>query len=388
MRILLVEDNPGDAALLREMLPAGGADSHEIHTVSRLADARRLLSREEYDAVLLDLSLPDSQGLQTLMSLHDLAGHTPLVVLTGLDDESLAMKAVEAGAQDYLVKGRLDKEGLAQCLRYAVARHRAQFALAEEAQAGLRGKVVGFLGAKGGVGVTTIALNVAVGLAQRNGSTILAEIHPTWGTLAAHVGRRPTENLMDLLQLDPPRLTPAVLGPALVEPLPGLRVLYGPQAHDEFRPIPPAHAQAIVRGLSELATCVVLDLPSSPADANQAAVGCCDVLGLVVEANRVGLAAAHKALETLGVWRCDRDRVRLVVVNRNSCSLGATPEEVAIDLACPLLGALPADAEGTAEALDLGLTVLLGQPDSPLARALQELTGRMTRQDPVLALGH
>jgi Flp pilus assembly CpaE family ATPase len=137
-----------------------------------------------------------------------------------------------------------------------------------------------------------------------------------------------------------------------------------------------------------MASYVVLDLPSTPSDANQALVGCCDVLGLVVEANRVGLAAAHKTLETLALWRSRRDRVEVVVVNRNSCSLGATPEEVAIELACPLLGALPADTEGAATALDLGLTVLLGQPNSPLARALNELTDRLAQQESVVARGH
>jgi|SRR5579859_469148 len=126
LKVLLVEDNPGDARLLRALLVA--AEFTWVYA-DRLSAAIMLLRNEQLDLVLLDLSLPDSQGLDTFTRLQSHAVCVPVVVLTGTDDETLALQAVQAGAQDYLVKGRLDGELLARAMRYAVERMRSQVAL-------------------------------------------------------------------------------------------------------------------------------------------------------------------------------------------------------------------------------------------------------------------
>ena len=128
LHVLLVEDNPGDARLLRTLLSAVPADFTWVYA-ERLSAAIELLRSEPLDLVLLDLSLPDSQGLETFTRLFPHAICLPIVVLTGTDDETLALQAVQAGAQDYLVKGRLDGELLARALRYAVERKRSDAAL-------------------------------------------------------------------------------------------------------------------------------------------------------------------------------------------------------------------------------------------------------------------
>src|SRR5580700_8201974 len=127
--VLLVEDNPGDARLLAELLRETDAGQLKLEQVGRLDDALERLSRERFDLVLLDLSLPDEQGLNTLVKAHACAPKVPIVVLTGLDDEGLAVKAVRAGAQDYLVKGRVDGDLLVRSIRYATERGRAVEAL-------------------------------------------------------------------------------------------------------------------------------------------------------------------------------------------------------------------------------------------------------------------
>ena len=129
IRVLLVEDNPGDARLLVELLRETDAGRLKLEQVVRLSTALERLSRERFDLVLLDLSLPDEQGLNTLVRAHACAPKVPIVVLTGLDDEALAIKAVRAGAQDYLVKGRVDGDLLVRSIRYATERGRALEAL-------------------------------------------------------------------------------------------------------------------------------------------------------------------------------------------------------------------------------------------------------------------
>lgn len=126
IRVLLVEDNPGDARLLRETLAGAGTTRFVITHVDRLAEAVARLARERFDVVLLDLHLPDSSGLETFSRAHENAPGAPIVVLTGLDDEDMAIRAVQAGAQDYLIKGQVPSTLLVRALRYAMERIRRE----------------------------------------------------------------------------------------------------------------------------------------------------------------------------------------------------------------------------------------------------------------------
>lgn len=128
MRILMVEDNPGDVRLLREHL-LGDRSSVEVFQlvhVDRLASALESLGQGSFDAVLLDLSLPDSQGIGTLTRVHAAKPSMPIVVLTSLGDELLGLQLLQAGAQEYLVKAEMTASLLRRSLRYAVERKRAE----------------------------------------------------------------------------------------------------------------------------------------------------------------------------------------------------------------------------------------------------------------------
>ena len=130
MRVLLIEDNEDDALIIRETLaevkggslPAGTFDLEWAH---RLSAGLERLAEGGIDVVLLDLGLPDSQGLETLRKARTQAPEAPIVVLTGLADETLGIKAVQEGAQDYLVKGQVDGNLLVRAMRYAMERQRS-----------------------------------------------------------------------------------------------------------------------------------------------------------------------------------------------------------------------------------------------------------------------
>jgi signal transduction histidine kinase len=124
LRILLIEDNPGDARLVREMLSETGAAGYELTWVKLIREGREALDARPVDVVLADLSLPDSRADQTFAVLRELAERAPVVIFTGLEDEEAAARAVREGAQDYLVKGKLDAELLARAVRYAIERWR------------------------------------------------------------------------------------------------------------------------------------------------------------------------------------------------------------------------------------------------------------------------
>jgi len=129
--ILLVEDNPADVRLLYEALQTAAPTQFNLLSVERLSDALARLAERQFMVILLDLSLPDSQGLDTLRQVQTCAPQAPIVVLTGLDDEALAVAAVQEGAQDYLVKGDVEPRGLVRALRYAVERHALRQALCQ-----------------------------------------------------------------------------------------------------------------------------------------------------------------------------------------------------------------------------------------------------------------
>jgi diguanylate cyclase (GGDEF)-like protein/PAS domain S-box-containing protein len=127
--LLLVEDNPGDARLLREMLNDQGLNETEMTHVARLSEAEKHLESNKVDIILLDLGLPDAHGLSAVRRAHAVAPRVPLVVLTGMDDELLAAQALQEGAQDYLIKGQIEARGLMRALRYAIERKAMEEAL-------------------------------------------------------------------------------------------------------------------------------------------------------------------------------------------------------------------------------------------------------------------
>jgi diguanylate cyclase (GGDEF)-like protein/PAS domain S-box-containing protein len=135
--VLLVEDNAGDVRLLRELLCEDGPQTTQLMHVGCMRDAELFLKERPVDVILLDLGLPDAQGLDAVRRAHAAAPRLPLLVLTGMDDESLAIQALQEGAQDYLVKGQIETRPLLRALSHSIERkimEEALFAEKERAQ--------------------------------------------------------------------------------------------------------------------------------------------------------------------------------------------------------------------------------------------------------------
>jgi len=123
IRLLLLEDNPGDLQLCREMLKSANTTSWQLEHAASLADARLTLTDQTFDLIVLNLNLPDSQGLDTFQEVSKLAPQIPIVIMSGFADQAQALDAVQQGAQDYLIKDDLTPDLLSRALRYAVERH-------------------------------------------------------------------------------------------------------------------------------------------------------------------------------------------------------------------------------------------------------------------------
>ena len=122
LRVLLVEDNPSDALLVREMLADAYSIDCKLTHIDRLSKWHEIAGLHIFDVILLDLSLPDTEGLATLVKMHALLPSVPIVVMSGLENEDVAIKALQEGAQDYLVKGRVESDLLVRSMRYAIER--------------------------------------------------------------------------------------------------------------------------------------------------------------------------------------------------------------------------------------------------------------------------
>lgn len=129
IKILLIEDNPADACLIKEMLLESDSTGFIVEAVNRLSNGIEYLKNHAVDVVLLDLTLPDSTGMATFEKLSGHAPRLPIIVLTGLDDERMAIESMRSGLQDYLVKNKVDGELLARSIQYSIERKRLEEAL-------------------------------------------------------------------------------------------------------------------------------------------------------------------------------------------------------------------------------------------------------------------
>jgi len=126
IRVLLIEDSPSDAQILQDALSQVFSPVFDITHVDSLNDGLQHLAWEDFDVVFLDLSLPDGSGVEILLQVQAVAPNRPILVMTGLDDEDIAVRAMQKGAQDYLVKGKVDQEVLVRAIRYSIERKKTE----------------------------------------------------------------------------------------------------------------------------------------------------------------------------------------------------------------------------------------------------------------------
>ncbi|MCP5113898.1 MAG: response regulator/pilus assembly protein [bacterium] len=376
---LLVEDNPGDAALFREMLLTRPDAPFQVRWASSLAKATDRLQNSSFDVVLLDLGLPDSNGLDTFTQFHCSAPHLPVIVLSGNDDDQLALRAVRAGAEDYLTKGNLTPDSLVRSIRYTVERNanRARRGAVSSHGPSKPGRVIGFLGAKGGVGATTVALNAAAAIAKRKQDVILAEIRSSCGTLSQYFDRQPPpSNLSALAAVEPEAINRLEVAARLSKYSGELRVLFGPQKALQATPLSGPTVSRVIEVMSRSARFVVLDLPPEPSAANRDAVRACDFVGLVLEREPTSLAAARIMLDHIKHWKPDA-LIGAVVTCRAPLAAPLDINDIQAYLSLGVVGLIPPAIDACVLAQRSGAPLIETCADSLIADSLNDLATRL-----------
>src|SRR5689334_7086603 len=157
LTVLLIEDSPAYAELVQEWLSSKESKAFVLNWTDSLEAGMNRLARGGIDVILLDLGLPDSEGRRTFKTARAHATSVPIIVLSGNEDESLALEAIRDGAQDYIEKNSCNGELLAKAIQCAVLRHSHPAAISAMESGVEHPRVIGVLGAKGGVGTTTVA---------------------------------------------------------------------------------------------------------------------------------------------------------------------------------------------------------------------------------------
>src|SRR5580704_4859364 len=226
LSILLIEDEPDSAQLIDHVLSRGGSEPVTVEWASDLCTGLARLGEKLFQAVLLDLNLPDSSGFDTFARVREKAAEPAVVVLTGQDDEALALQAVRAGADDYLLKSDIRDRFLLQRIRHAIERSRLSHqGIASRVK---NGKIFSFIGAKGGAGTTTLTINLAAVLAKEGKSAIAIELAPEYGSFALLLNRAPIRDISTLLRLAPQAISRQAVTECMEDFGGGFRAVCGP----------------------------------------------------------------------------------------------------------------------------------------------------------------
>jgi Flp pilus assembly CpaE family ATPase len=335
------------------------------------------------DVILLDLMLPDSRGFDTFLRMQQHARNLPIIVMSSLDDAELALQAVQAGAEDYLVKGRMSGASLLRCVRHAVERHRRIAALLNDVQGRSTGSVISFIGAKGGVGTTTLVLNAAAALGRRGVDTVAVELQATSG-FSLHLKMSHTPSLGDLAELEPEGFNPQAVDQKLVRLPFGYRALFAPSGND-FLKTRPEQVTALLRQTASLAEFTFVDLPSQFTGAHEPAVRASRYVCLALEPDPLCLKGAISLLEAVQSWGLHSSACGAVVFTKQAISNALKPQEIRTRLGIEIVGIVPPAAEACILAAEAGKPLVSLRPEALFSEAVTEIAENLV-QRPVRTL--
>lgn len=374
-KILIVDDDPELLRLIGLALHRAG---YEPVAAQNAEEALKKVRGEQPALVILDVMLPGASGIDLCRQLRSQARTLPLpiIILSARAQVDDKIEGLEAGADEYLTKPVSPKE--------MVARVKSLLARTERLRsAGMpgRGAVVGFLGAKGGVGTTTIALNVALALALQDHEVIAVELRPHFGSFAVQLGHIPQETLTDLLTNEADRIDERTLKTHLIPDASGIEVLYGPYGDLGAAEMSPEQAQAIIEGLSRLADIVVVDFAQVFTPTTQAALRLCDQVVLITRPENDSLTVGRQVLDLIKGWGVGRGVVDAVIVNHAPLAMGVNVPSAEEQLGCHILGIVPPAPDACALVQQRGRPLLITQPNNVAVSQIKQLAAQLSEQE-------
>lgn len=369
--ILVIDDNKMSLRLSKHVFERAG---YEVHLAENGSEGLAKANEIKPNVIILDIMMPDVDGLQVCEKLraNRSTARIPIIILSAKGEIEDKLSGFEAGADDYVQKPVAPRE--------LVARANALLERVRRAQPS-KARIITVVGVKGGVGTTTVAVNVATWLVSQNKSVILAELHPHRGTVTHNLNMTPAQDLGNLLTIDPNQLNHKEVARRVVQHVSGLRVLAAPQQATEH-PLTAAHVEAIIEILSQEVDYVILDLPNIASEAMRQALDLSDQILMVTEPETISIACTKADLETLKTWSIF-DRTNLVVVSRAPSNTLIAPREIEKLLGIRVISVLPPAPELFYLAASLGNPVVSSKPDSVAADTFIKLGDVLLERLPV-----
>lgn len=370
-KILIVDDDLESLKLIGMILQARG---HEIIAAREGSQAVQKALNELPDLVILDVMMPglDGYGVCERLRADPRTSTIPIIMFTAKSQLADKVAGLQAGADEYLTKPIHPRELIAHvdALLARAARFRPTVSAA------LRAKVIGFLGCKGGVGTSTITVNVGVALARgaaRDGKVALTETRTGMSTIALQLGLKPSQSLQELTERPVGMLNSEIIQSHLDRHRSGLAVLSGtPAPLGAVKPIPPGHADAIVRHLGAVNDYVLVDMGTGLDEVNRTLLKILNYLCLIVEPQRISLLLAQATLAALEEADFGRHRVG-IVLRQSGAAVTLSKEAIESFLQQEVKGVISPAAELAFQAAEQGEPMLVVQPESVAAMQYRQL---------------
>jgi pilus assembly protein CpaE len=381
-KILIIDDDLDTLRLVGLMLQRQG---YQISAATNGQQGLEKAFEEDPDLILLDVMMPDMDGYEVTRRLRSNPStlETPILMFTAktqLDDK---VTGFEVGANDYLTKPTHPSELQAR-VKTLLARVGEKRANASSTQDENRGYVIGVLGARGGLGTTTMAVNIAAGLQTRTkAEVIVAEMLPGQGTLALDVGVTSPKGLVDLLSVTKlSEITRERVRDALVQHGSGLKLLLASDRPRDMHLINQvANYETLVRRLSTLARFVVLDLGVGIQPFAEKLITLCDEVFIVLEGVPNTIIHTKALIDDIAALGFSKKNIKVVLNNRIRSDTQLPSSQVQVKLEHDILSTLTPAPELFVQATRVQTPAILCQPDSLTARQITKLVEFVTERE-------
>ena len=382
-KILIVDDDLDTLRLVGLMLQRQG---YEIVAASNGRQAMMMAQSEQPDIILLDVMMPDMDGVEVARRLRSepATKDMPIIMFTAKGAVEDKLIGFEAGADDYLTKPTQPRELFAH-VRAVLARS-SKNKIAAKPPAAERGHVTCVLAARGGLGVSTLAVNLAVVLYQQTRKdVILGEFRPGQATISLELGCQRPEGLNRLLQRKANEIDSAMVEAELTTHSSGIRMLLAsPQPRDGQYAGAAANFETIARHLATLGRYIILDLGPSLTPLNDKVIPICDQVILVVEPISNTLAQSKALIEDLIARGIGDGRIEIVLVNRIRSGMQLSWSQVQEQLNHNVSVIFTPAPELAYQASMNNLPMVLQQPDSLTCQQFAKLAEKITQRSPVM----
>jgi DNA-binding response OmpR family regulator len=367
-KILVIED---DAIALRLIEYTLRKEGYEVLLAKDGLEGISKAQSEEPDLLILDIMLPGIDGYEVCYRLRSESqtAHLPVLMLSGKAQEIDKATGLKVGADDYVTKPAAPRELVS----------RVESLLARKSAA--KSKIIAFLGTKEGVGTTTMVVNVAVTLSQKNKRVIVADLSPRNGNLTEHLGLKPEKNISELLAKPIDTIKHRELEAALAVHRTGVRVLAISHPDEEGKKLSPANVNLLFGRLREVADYLLLDLSAPPSNLEKATLTKCDLVVIVTDFKAGALPdlkSTSVLLQKLGIAK---ERLGAVLIDHEAtfpeAALPNMKSIIVLNTKVNLLGVIPYETKAALELVPGTVPLIISNPNSPMAWSIREVASHI-----------